>query len=96
MQEVEIVGNVLGTCRLPYTLLKDGKEKERGYLLSSKDICTLDILPQLINAGVKSFKIEGRMKSKEYVGIVTSIYRKYIDLAESGKEYVVDEKIEKN
>lgn len=83
--------NVHGTCRLPYTLLKDGEPKEKGYLLSSKDVCTLDILPELINTGVKSFKIEGRMKSKEYVGIVTSIYRKYIDLAQSNKEYKVDE-----
>ena len=89
---MEIVENVHGTCRLPYTLLKDGKEKEYGYLLSSKDVCTLDMIPELINSGVKSFKIEGRMKSKEYVGIVTSIYRKYIDLAESGKEYKVDKK----
>ena len=83
---------MLGTCRLPYTLLKDGIEKEKGYLLSSKDVCTLDVIPELINAGVKSFKIEGRMKSKEYVGIVTSIYRKYIDLAQSQKEYKVEEK----
>jgi len=84
-------GKCAGTCRLPYTLLKDGKEQSKGYLLSSKDVCTLDIIPKLINAGVKSFKIEGRMKSPEYVGIVTSIYRKYIDLAESGKQYKVDE-----
>lgn len=84
-------GKCAGTCRLPYTLLKDGEEKQKGYLLSSKDVCTLDIIPDLINVGVKSFKIEGRMKSKEYVGTVTSIYRKYIDLAESGKEYIVDE-----
>lgn len=85
-------GKCAGTCRLPYTLLKDDKEQARGYLLSSKDVCTLDIIPELIRAGVKSFKIEGRMKSKEYVGIVTSIYRKYIDLAESNRDYVVDEK----
>ena len=80
-------GKCAGTCRLPYTLLKDNKEQTKGYLLSSKDVCTLDIIPDLIKSGVKSFKIEGRMKSKEYVGVVTSIYRKYIDLAESGKEY---------
>ena len=85
-------GKCAGTCRLPYTLLKDGKEQAKGFLLSSKDVCTLEVLPELIEAGVKSFKIEGRMKSPEYVGIVTSIYRKYIDLAESGREYKVDEK----
>ena len=84
-------GKCAGTCRLPYTLLKDNKEQAKGYLLSSKDVCTLDIIPELINAGVKSFKIEGRMKSPEYVGIVTSIYRKYIDLAENGEEYKVSE-----
>ena len=81
-----------GTCRLPYSLLKNNSIQEKGYLLSSKDVCTLDILPEIINAGVKSLKIEGRMKSKDYVGIVTSIYRKYIDLAESNKEYKVDPK----
>ena len=82
-------GKCAGTCRLPYTLLNDGKEADKGYLLSSKDVCTLDILPELIQAGVKSFKIEGRMKSPEYVGTVTSVYRKYIDLANSNKPYKV-------
>lgn len=82
-------GKCAGTCRLPYTLLNDGKEADKGYLLSSKDVCTLDILPELIQAGVKSFKIEGRMKSPEYVGTVTSVYRKYIDLANSSKPYKV-------
>lgn len=85
-------GKCAGTCRLPYTLLKNEQAVEKGYLLSSKDVCTLDILPELINAGIKSFKIEGRMKSPEYVGLVTSIYRKYIDLAKSDEEYVVEEK----
>ena len=84
-------GKCAGTCRLPYSLQKDGQTVEKGYLLSSKDVCTLDILPELIEAGVKSFKIEGRMKSQVYVGIVTSIYRKYIDLANSNKPYIVDE-----
>ncbi len=83
-------GKCAGTCRLPYTLLKDKTIQEKGYLLSSKDVCTLDILPEIINSGVKSLKIEGRMKSPEYVAIVTSIYRKYIDLIKSGKEYKVD------
>jgi len=85
-------GKCAGTCRLPYSLLKDNNQIDKGYLLSSKDVCTLDILPELINAGIKSFKIEGRMKSPEYVGIVTSIYRKYIDLANSNKPYIVEKK----
>ena len=84
-------GKCAGTCRLPYALLNNGKEVDKGYLLSSKDVCTLDILPELIQAGVKSFKIEGRMKSPEYVGIVTSVYRKYIALANSNKPYIVDQ-----
>lgn len=64
----------------------------KGYLLSTRDLCGLSYIPQLINAGVMCFKIEGRMKSPEYVAIVTKIYRKYIDLALSGKKYVIDEK----
>ena len=89
-------GKCAGPCRMEYDLINKEKEKEKvvdsGYLLSSKDVCTLDILPNLIEAGVKSFKIEGRMKSPEYVGIVTSIYRKYIELYYSDSEYIVDEK----
>ena len=83
-------GKCAGTCRLPYSLVKNEQVVDKGYLLSSKDVCTLDILPELISAGVKSFKIEGRMKSPEYVGLVTSIYRKYIDLANSNRPYTVE------
>ena len=63
---------------------------EKGYLLSPRDLCGLDYLPKLIAAGVMCFKIEGRMKSPEYVATVTRIYRKYIDLALSDQTYVVD------
>ena len=86
-------GKCAGTCRLPYELIdkNDNKLLDKGYLLSSKDVCTLDILPKIIETGAMSFKIEGRMKTPEYVGIVTSVYRKYIDLALSDKEYIVDE-----
>ena len=63
-------------CRLPYT---DDKGRT-GFWLSPKDICTLERLPELIEAGVDSFKIEGRLKSAEYVATVTRIYRKYIDM----------------
>ena len=78
-------GRCAGPCRLPY----DGK-----YILSAKDICTLNILPELIEAGISSFKIEGRMKSKEYVAGVTGIYRKYIDkyTEESTEDYRVDKR----
>ncbi len=50
-----------------------------GYLLSPKDLCALQLLPQIVNSGVKSLKIEGRMKSPEYVATVVGIYRKYLD-----------------
>ncbi|NLD19633.1 MAG: U32 family peptidase [Clostridiales bacterium] len=63
-------------CRLPYT---DDKGKT-SYILSPKDICTLEHIPQLAMAGVDSLKIEGRLKSPEYVAVVTSIYRKYLDM----------------
>lgn len=85
-------GKCAGPCRLPFELLEDGKNINSGYLLSTRDLCGLDYLPFLIEAGVTCFKIEGRMKSPEYVATVTRIYRKYIDLACSGNEYIVDEK----
>lgn len=68
-------------CRLPYTVLdRDGRRVRAGrHSLSPRDLCLLDDLGELIHAGVDSFKIEGRMKSPEYVAVVTSIYRKYID-----------------
>lgn len=89
-------GRCAGPCRLPYSLVfkdnKSGIEKvhDKGYLLSPKDLCGINYIPKLIKAGVKCFKVEGRMKSPEYVAIVTRIYRKYIDLALSGKKYIVD------
>ena len=62
------------------------------YLLSPRDLCGLEFIPELIKAGVTSLKIEGRMKSPEYVATVTRIYRKYIDLAyDNSKPYVIDE-----
>lgn len=73
-------GRCAQTCRLPYTLYKGQDKLQEGYLLSPKDIQTVSILPQLIEAGIASLKIEGRMKNPEYVAGVTGIYRKYIDL----------------
>ena len=63
------------------------------YLLSLKDICALQVLPELIDAGVASFKIEGRMKRAEYAAGVTAVYRKYIDLymQRGASGYRVDE-----
>ncbi|MGI6046362.1 MAG: DUF3656 domain-containing U32 family peptidase [Eggerthellaceae bacterium] len=66
-------------CRLPYFLYEAGSEDEipvsGDRLLSPKDLCTIDLIPELMAAGVKSLKIEGRMKSADYVYAVTLIYR---------------------
>lgn len=90
-------GKCAGPCRLPYELLAqtpNGNKTsilDKGYLLSPKDLCGLAHIPRLIKAGVKCFKIEGRMKNPEYVATVTRIYRKYIDLALSDHDYIIDE-----
>ena len=87
-------GKCAGPCRLPYSLVKEDSilksEIDSGYLLSTRDVCGLSFIPALIKAGVKCLKIEGRMKTPEYVAITTKIYRKYIDLALSGKPYSID------
>ncbi|MCI8548837.1 MAG: U32 family peptidase, partial [Bacilli bacterium] len=84
-------GKCAQVCRLPYTLINnEEKVIDNGYLLSPRDLCGLEYIPALIEAGTTSFKIEGRMKSPEYVAIVTKIYRKYIDLALSNSEYKID------
>lgn len=76
-------GKCAQPCRLPYKLLENDKEIDKGHLLSTRDLCGLDCIPNLIKAGVTCLKIEGRMKNPEYVATVTRIYRKYIDLAEA-------------
>ena len=70
-------GQCAQPCRLMYQA--DG-DKKSHYLLSLKDICTLDLIPEMIEAGIYSFKIEGRMKKPEYVATVSHMYRKYADL----------------
>lgn len=75
-------GECAQACRLPYDLMVDGEHKPMGdiaYLLSPKDLAAIDIIPELIEAGVTSFKIEGRLKSPEYVANVVSKYRQAID-----------------
>lgn len=84
-------GQCAQPCRLPYTV---NGTQENQYVLSLKDMCTLEYIPELIEAGIYSFKIEGRMKKPEYVALVTAMYRKYVDLyLKVGKEgYRVDAK----
>ena len=71
-------------CRLPYELIEDENGKisslDKGYLMSPRDNFGIEYLPELIKMGINSFKIEGRMKTPTYVGVVTKHYRKYIDL----------------
>ena len=69
-------GSCTQSCRLPYTDDKGNKSS----ILSPKDMCTIDLLGDLIDAGVMWLKIEGRTKSPEYVATLVRIYRKYIDL----------------
>lgn len=83
-------GKCAQACRLPYELIENTTSIDKGYLLSPKDLCGLDYLPQLINAGVCCFKIEGRMKTPEYVATVTRIYRKYIDKILNNEEYIIE------
>nr|WP_242822762.1 U32 family peptidase [Lachnoanaerobaculum saburreum] len=88
-------GRCAQTCRLPYDLYEDGKKLNKSderNLLSCKDLCSLDILPDLIEAGIDSLKIEGRMKSPRYTAGVVGIWRKYLDLYNDKKRtgYKVD------
>ncbi len=84
-------------CRLPYKLIsKENKGsiplqvRESKHYLSLKDLATVSLLPQLIEAGVEAFKIEGRLKSSYYVGVVTGVYRRAIDrYLENPEEYQV-------
>ena len=82
-------GECAQACRLPYDLMVDGVRKPMGdvaYLLSPKDLAAIDLMPELIEAGVTSFKIEGRLKSPEYVANVVGKYRRAIDKVFEGDE----------
>lgn len=75
-------GECAQACRMPYELYCDGKPVplgDRRYLLSPQDLAGLEVLPDLIRAGVASLKIEGRLKSPEYVANITRVYRQALD-----------------
>ncbi len=77
-------GECAQACRMPYEIVVDGETRDLGavrYLLSPQDLAAVDLVPDLVRAGVKSFKIEGRLKSPEYVSAVTRVYRKALDAA---------------
>jgi putative protease len=75
-------GECAQACRLPYELISDGVPVDLGdrkYLLSPQDLSGLEVLPELVRAGVASLKIEGRLKSPEYVASITRVYRQALD-----------------
>lgn len=86
-------GRCAQPCRLPYSVGQDGDTWTKGelYPLSPKDLCAIDLLPELLQAGVSSLKIEGRMKQTQYAAGVTAIYRKYLDLIIESRDYAVAE-----
>ncbi len=76
-------GRCAQPCRMPYVMAGQegaGQNGTQTYLLSPKELCGLALLPELIEAGMNSFKMEGRMKRAEYTAFVTAVYRKYTDL----------------
>ncbi|MBF1014707.1 MAG: DUF3656 domain-containing protein, partial [Lachnospiraceae bacterium] len=82
-------GSCAGPCRMSYNLyegenssgISPGKSLEtKPYLLSPKDICALDLIPYMVEAGIDSFKIEGRMKRPEYAALTAYLYRKWTDV----------------
>lgn len=72
-------GDCAQCCRLPYKIFIDSKFKEQNYALSTSDLCALPILDELLQTGIHSLKIEGRLKSAEYVATVTKAYRDAMD-----------------
>jgi U32 family peptidase len=75
-------GECAQACRLPYDLYANGEKVDLGdrrYLLSPQDLAGIDVLPDLVKAGVASLKIEGRLKSPEYVASITRVYRQALD-----------------
>ncbi len=88
-------GTCAQPCRLPYELRNQALQKDLpspgDHLLSPQDLCSVDLLPEMIEAGVASFKIEGRMKSPEYVYAVVSVYRAVLDRIAAGDHSAVTE-----
>ncbi|MGI6161551.1 MAG: DUF3656 domain-containing U32 family peptidase [Christensenellales bacterium] len=78
-------GRCAQPCRRRYA--PDGEAITSPYILSAADLCTLPVLGRLLDAGVSSLKIEGRLKRPEYVALVTSVYRRALDAALEGREY---------
>ncbi|HEY3915919.1 MAG TPA: peptidase U32 family protein, partial [Verrucomicrobiae bacterium] len=83
-------GECAQACRMPYELISDDKPVPLGdkrYLLSPQDLAGMDVLPDLIRAGMASLKIEGRLKTPEYVANITRVYRQALDTATAPADY---------
>ena len=81
-------GECAQACRMPSKLEVDGRLRdlgERRYIFSPQDLCALERVPELLAAGVRSFKIEGRLKSPEYVAATTRAYRRALEAALNNK-----------
>ena len=89
-------GMCVGSCRLPYKLIKNNKKEDEGFLLSTKDLNTIPNLNKILDANIDSLKIEGRMKSKEYVAVVTKTFRRLIDDYYAKKELKLSKKEEQD
>jgi putative protease len=90
-------GQCAQACRLPYELIVDGTRRDLGdkaYLLSPQDLAAYDHVAPLIDAGVISFKIEGRLKGGPYVAATTRTYRQAIDAAVAKNDFHLDRKEE--
>ncbi len=82
-------GECAQACRMPYDLLRDGQPVDLGgrrYLLSPRDLAGIELVPRLVDLGIRSLKIEGRLKQPEYVASITRLYREAVDRAMAASE----------
>ncbi len=95
-------GECAQACRMPYELISDGEKVDLGdrtYLLSPQDLSGLEVLPDLVQTGISCLKIEGRLKSPEYVANVTRVYRQALDrlvskAVERGSDFLGSEEVD--
>ncbi len=87
-------GECAQACRQPYRMLVDGEPRDLGekqYLLSPQDLAGIELIPQMLAAGVVCFKIEGRLKTPEYVANIVAHYRKALDAALAGNPVALED-----
>lgn len=91
-------GACAGICRLPFQLLEDGKEvlTEGNYLLSPRELNSMNHISELMESKVTSFKIEGRMKAPSTIGFIVALYRKLMDGYEKNQPYLLTEEDQKS